>query len=223
MAKILIVEDDRELSESLGMLLTMNGFNVEYAYNSADGLQMLTNFQYDVAILDWHLPDGIGLNVCKKHRMNGGTTLILFLTGVSDIDSKTDGLDSGADDYLTKPFQPKELLARVRTLLRRPKGLLQDDKVVAGISLDSKMRTLSRADKTITLSRLECQIVDHLLQHRNQIFTSKALFDAVWPSDTDSNEQSVRVHVRGIRKKLEEGGFEDFIQSAAGGGWFIAG
>ncbi len=123
MAKLLLVEDDLELSLKLKEWLASQGYLLETVTTGEDALQMLNHFQFDILLLDWDLPGISGLEVCRQYRLSGGTSFILFLTGKGDISSKEQGFDLGADDYLVKPFDARELSSRIRSLLRRPAGL----------------------------------------------------------------------------------------------------
>src|SRR5690242_15662054 len=141
MPKLLVVEDDEELLRHISAWLSSEKYLVETANSGEDALQILGNFNFDVIILDWNLTGITGLEVCQKFRKSGGDTPIIFLTGESDIDHKELGLNSGADDYLTKPFNERELSARVKSLLRRSAGLLSNDLTVKGVTLDIVGRT----------------------------------------------------------------------------------
>ena len=146
MAKVLIIDDDSVLCDSLAGWLQLEGHTVETAGEGEDALQMLSNYQYDVIVLDWGLPTISGLDVLKRYRRNGGITPIIFLTGQGDVQSKKDGLDSGAEDYLTKPFASEELSARIRSLLRRPAALVPSVVTIGavGVCLNSKQVTVSQ-------------------------------------------------------------------------------
>lgn len=137
MAKILIIEDDVELANKVKDWLVFEKYTVDVAHNGADANHFLAAYQYDVIILDWSLPDGTGLDICKSFRSKGGVTPILFLTGKDSIESKELGLDSGADDYVTKPFHVKELGARVRALIRRTPGLQPQTISCAHLTLET--------------------------------------------------------------------------------------
>jgi DNA-binding response OmpR family regulator len=221
MAKILVVDDDDSLRQQLLQLLQSEGHQVEEARCGADGLQMLQNFVYDLAILDWSMPDLTGLEVCTKYRQGGGAALILFLTGNQEVERKAAGLDSGADDYLVKPFSVLELLARLRSLLRRPKSLLENKPTIGGYHLDPKKRQLQSGDRLVNFSQLETRILELLIASPGQIFTSRDLFKLAWSSESESSEQSVRVHIKSIRNKLAAAEIEDFIKTHKGGGWHV--
>src|SRR5277367_1275431 len=138
MAKILVVEDDANLSALIRNLLTVERHVVELATDGDDAIGMLKVFKYDLVVLDWKLPGKNGNAVCQEFRSRGGATPILMLTAKSSIEEKEAGLDSGADDYLTKPFDPRELMARIRALLRRPQAVASKELMIADLALDTK-------------------------------------------------------------------------------------
>ena len=151
MSKILLVEDDLEIAGWLSDWFKQENFVFETTDNGEDALQLLEQFEFDVIILDWGLPDITGIEVCKRYRSKGGDTPVLFLTGKGEIDDKEVGLDSGADDYLTKPFDVRELAARVRSLLRRPKQILPVELTVRGVALDLKTRVVREGSNHLRL------------------------------------------------------------------------
>jgi DNA-binding response OmpR family regulator len=223
MAKLLIIDDDQEFCQLLRHLMLPHGWTVEMAFNGSDGRQMLESFQYDVVLLDWTLPDGTGLNICREFRRSGKQTPIIFLTAMSDIDSKESGLDAGGDDYLIKPCDCRELLARIRSLRRRTAlEKAQDDKlIIRGVCLHADSRTISNGQSQTTLSAIECQLLEYLFRHPNKVFSSAQLFEAVWPSQTESTDATVRVHMAAIRKKLASINAEGFVKTLHKSGYII--
>lgn len=202
MAKILLVEDDVELTESLLSYLKLEHYAVEIARTGEDAWQLLVNFKFDVIVLDWGLPKMPGIEVLKKFRAAGGLTPIIFLTGRDDLFSKEAGLDSGADDYLTKPFDVRELAARIRSLLRRPSGLIPDKITVGNLVIEPESRKVFVDGTAVRLTNKEFSVLDFLIRHRNQIFGARALMQAVWPSDSESSEDTVRACVKNLRRKI---------------------
>jgi DNA-binding response OmpR family regulator len=221
MSKILLVEDDTEMAGWLKDWFKQENFVFESTDNGEDALQLLEQFEFDVIILDWGLPDITGLEVCKRYRSNGGDAPVLFLTGKGEIDDKEKGLDSGADDYLTKPFDVRELAARVRSLLRRPKQILPVELTVRGVSLDLKTRVVREGNNHLRLMPKECALLEFLMRHPDTIYSSKALLDSVWRSDSDSSEDTVRTCMRTLRLKLQKLGREDLIKTILGSGYII--
>ncbi len=156
MPKLLLVEDDLDLAKHLLQSLTDDHYSVETVSSGEEALQLLANFGFDIIVLDWSLPDLTGIDVCRRYRASGGLAPVLFLTGHSRLEDKENGLDSGADDYLTKPFEYRELGARLRSLLRRNQSTVMIDLSANGVSLDIGTRIVSAADKKVRLSQREC-------------------------------------------------------------------
>ena len=181
MAKVLIVEDDPQLQRKLQEWFISENHLVEAVDSGEDALQLLTNFKFDLVLLDWNLTDITGLNVCQRYRENGGTTPIIFLTGEGDIDHKEAGLNSGADDYLVKPFELRELAARIRSVLRRPHELLPSELKVGDVCLDPSKRSVTYGASQMHLMPKECALLEYLMRHPNHCFSAKTLLDAVWP------------------------------------------
>jgi len=203
MAKILLVDDDTRLSNQLCEWLASFNYVVETAFTGTDALQLLDAFSYDLILLDWELPDLPGLQVCHQFRSGGGTTPIIFLTGHGDIDHKEKGLDSGADDYLVKPFDVRELAARVRSLLRRPSDIALSLSI-KGVSLDVESRLASYNGREVRVSKRENALLEFMMRHPNRNYSAKTLADSVWPSDREGTEEAVRTTMKTLRYKLAE-------------------
>jgi DNA-binding response OmpR family regulator len=201
-AKLLVVEDDPEVKKALAAWLEMENHLVEIVELGGDALQLLQNFQYDVIILDWGLPDINGPEVLRRFRSAGGQTPVIFLTGKGDSQSITTGLDLGADDYLTKPVDMPVLSARIRSRLRRPGGLQSFKITVGNITLDSETRNVWMNGESIHLTNKEFVVLEFLMRHQNQLFGARALRDALWPSDSETSEDSVRVCIKKLRRKI---------------------
>lgn len=221
MAKILLVEDDSELADKLKFWFTSQGEILEHVSSGEDGLQVLGNFAFDLILLDWTLPGISGLDLCKQYRKSGGTTPVIFLTGRGDINSKEQGLDYGADDYLVKPFDVRELAARIRSVMRRPSSLLPSEVRIGNVVLDTKTRILTVDEGTSRLMPREAALLEYLMRHPNRIFGSKDLLNAVWPSDAEASSETVRSWMRNLRQKLSAAGKEDFIKTIPGSGYLI--
>jgi len=222
LAKILYVDDDEEIAERVQEWLATEGHTVELATNGEDGLQMLTGFQYDVILLDWNLPDMSGLDICGQYRRSGGGSWIIFLTGNSAIKYKEAGLDAGADDFLTKPFDIRELSARVRSALRRANTVYQAELKIGNLVLNTAKRTASvDGGDELHLMPKEAAVLEFLMRHPNKVFGAKALLDAVWPSDSEVSEGTVRTFIKNMRRKLDAAGKPDFIKTVPSLGYTI--
>ncbi|MBK7748279.1 MAG: response regulator transcription factor [Candidatus Obscuribacter sp.] len=221
MAKILLVEDDLELAERMQDWFTLENHALEVVHNGGDALQMLGSFEFDVIVLDWGLPGVAGIDVLRTYRKNGGTTPIIFLTGRGEIINREEGLDSGADDYMVKPFDVRELSARIRSLLRRPKGLLPTELTIQGLHLELETRTAKAGANAVHLMPKQCSLLEFLMRHPNRPFGAKALLDAVWPSESEASEDTVRTCMKTLRRQLANIGKEDLIKTVLGSGYLI--
>lgn len=221
MAKLLLVDDDSELLAGLARNLTGEGYVVETAGSGGDALQMLSAFPFEVVVLDWQLGDMTGLEVLRIFRQSGGTTPVLMLTGMSDLDSKESGLDAGADDYLTKPFETRELCARLRSILRRPSILTSSKLAAKGISLEVETRIISDGNQTVRLSQREAALLEFLLRHQNRHFSSSVIREMVWPLDSEGSDDTVRTCMRTLRQKLTKINRADLIQTDLKNGYII--
>ena len=220
MTRLLLVEDDFELQKQLVEWLKAEQYQVESVATGGDALQLLEQFHFDLVILDWDLDEISGLEVCKRHRKNGGATPILFLTGHAELEHKESGLDSGADDYMVKPFQVRELYARLRTLLRRPPVICQR-LTVQGASLEVESRTLFFGSEEVRLTRRECAVLEFLMRHTDRPYSSQALLDTVWPLDKDVSEQSVRTCMKTLRHKLAQMGCANLVKTEIRSGYIV--
>ncbi len=202
MAKILIVEDDINLCNQVVAWLANEMHTVEAVHDGKEGSQRLRLYDYELAILDWQLPEMSGIEVCRAFRAEGGSIPILMLTGKTTIESKETGLDSGADDYLTKPFHMKELSARIRALLRRPHAISSNVLEVRGLALDTVQKRLKKNGEEIQLSPKEFALIEYFMRHPDQIFSQEALLEKVWSSESDATILSVYTTVKTLRKKI---------------------
>ncbi len=220
MPKILLVEDNVELCNYLEQWFRQENIDFETAQTGEAALDFLAKHKFELIILDWDLPGVSGIEICKRYRADGGNSPVLFLTGKGEIDSKEIGLDSGADDYLVKPFEVRELGARMRSLLRRPKQVLLD-LTINGVSLDPKSRMVKTDAQTQKLMPKECALLEFLMRHPNKIHSTKDLLDAVWRSDSETSEDTARSCMRTLREKLKRLGREDLITTRLGSGYII--
>jgi DNA-binding response OmpR family regulator len=221
MSKFLLVDDDVGLCNQLREWFRDKAIDLEIVGSGGDALQMLKSYSYEMIFLDWHLPDMTGLTVCQKYRATGGKTHIIFLTGAGDIECKEAALLGGGDDYLVKPFDLRELYARVRSVLRRPLESVTEVVEIAGLVLDVQERTATVGDKQVRLTPREAGILEYLIKHAGRPFSASRLLSSVWPSDTDASDGTVRTCVLNLRKKLEILGKGDLIKLVVNSGYVI--
>jgi DNA-binding response OmpR family regulator len=205
MAKILLVEDNLDLVAMVQRFLVFEKYVVECVSDGAEALDHLKTFPYDLIILDWELPGMNGVDVCKEFRNRQGNTPILMLTGKDTISNKETGLNSGADDYLTKPFDLRELGARIRAILRRPPAVTAKESVYqAGhLTLDAIKHEVKSMGQPVELGPKEFQLLEFLMRHPNQVFTPEALLNMVWSSQSEATEEALRTAMKRLRKKID--------------------
>ncbi|CAN5194663.1 response regulator transcription factor [soil metagenome] len=203
MAKILIIEDDVDLTNTLKTLLSYEQHNVEVLHDGQEASDHLRIYHYDLLIIDWGLPNKSGLDVCKEFRAAGGTTPVLMLTGKDSVESKIHGLDSGADDYVTKPFHMQEIPPRIRALLRRPANTKQNLIAHGDLEIDSTKRTVTKAGIFIILTKREFQVLDYLMRNPGQVFTYETLLNRVWPTSSDATAVALRTTMKRLRQKVD--------------------
>lgn len=219
LAKILVVEDDEIISAVVEKVLTDEKYVVDAVATAADGLAYLDAVKYDLVILDWGLPDATGLEVCQTFREKGGAAPVLFLTGHALVDEKVQGLDAGADDYLTKPFNPKELLSRVRAILRRPPVVRANTVVVRDLELNSTEHIITKGGAELKLFPKEYTLLELFILHPRQVFSVDDLLDRVWKTDSEASVETVRMTILRLRQKVETEGEKPIIQTVRGAGY----
>jgi DNA-binding response OmpR family regulator len=204
-SKILLVDDDDNIILSVEEILTRNGYIVDIANRVEDADAMLAGFTFDLIILDWMLPGITGIDFLAKIRARGITTPVIMLTGMGESENKIRGLETGADDYLTKPFNREELLSRVRAVLRRPAMISQGSELqVSGVLLDTKSLKVTWHNKELQLTRQEYQLLELLMRNKNEVFSHDALVERAWSSFSESSPDTVRTHMSRLRRKFEE-------------------
>ena len=202
--RLLIVEDEVRLADTLRQLLNRQGYTADVYYDGISGLDNAMTGIYDLMVLDVMLPGMNGFQVVKKLREAGVATPVLMLTAKSDVGDRIHGLDCGADYYLTKPFEPEELLACVRTLLRRSGGQLQESDTLTwgDLSLERTTFTLSCAEREVRLSRREYDLMELLMRNGNQVVTKEQMLVKVWGYDSQVEDNNVEVYISFLRRKL---------------------
>ncbi|HEY9784785.1 MAG TPA: response regulator transcription factor [Candidatus Obscuribacterales bacterium] len=219
MAKVLVIEDEPDFSELIASYLKSEHYTVEVVDSGEEGLDRLKFYKYDVIILDWVLPGVSGVEVCRAFRGTGGTTPILMLTSKKHVDEKEAGLDAGADDYLTKPFELKELSARVRALLRRPSAFSGSVLKVGNLELEPNSFRVTRNGEEISLLPKEFALLEFLMRHPNQVFSPEAILDRVWASESEASPETIRTYIKRLRKKLDVEGKPSMLSTVHGVGY----
>jgi len=218
--RILIIEDDQAILKLLQRGLAYEGYTVDTAADGRGGLNQARDHQPDLVILDWMLPGMDGLEVCHRLRM-GGKVPILMLTAKDSIQDRVQGLDAGADDYMVKPFDLDELLARVRALLRRT----QTERIAilkfADLTLDTGTREATRGSRLVALTAKEYELLELFLRHPRQVLTREVIFDRVWGYDFGGESNVLEVYIRYLRQKLEEAGEPRLLHTVRGVGYVL--
>lgn len=221
MAKILLVDDDIEFADKLSRHLKTQGHIVDIANSGDDALQICNTLTFELLILDWQMPGMTGLQVCQKLRLLGKNFPIIFLTGLDDVSFKERGLDSGADDYLVKPVDVRELAARIRSVLRRPQRIKDSDLRAGDLRLDCTQQMISFGSKNLKITHREVAVLEFLIRHPNQLFTSRELRDSVWPADGSASDEAVRTCIKTLRQKIKSIECPELIKTVAGGGYTL--
>lgn len=201
--RLLLAEDEEDMSNALVKILKSNNYSVDAVYNGNDALDYLESDIYDGAILDIMMPGMSGIEVLKEARANGVKTPVLLLTAKSEIDDRVEGLDSGADDYLTKPFAMKELLARVRALTRRREEVVDSLLEYGNVSLDRLTYQLTTPKGSAKLGNKDFQMLEMLITNPGQIISVDQFMDKIWGYDSDAELNVVWVYISNLRKKLK--------------------
>ncbi|HNB22614.1 MAG TPA: response regulator transcription factor [Candidatus Melainabacteria bacterium] len=222
MAKIVVVEDDKDLVNLIKGILSVERHTVDSVHDGHEALTIIQMHPYDLVILDWMLPGRTGTEICKDYRARGGSAPILMLTAKSTIDDRAEGLDSGADDYLTKPFHPKEFSARVRALLRRPQSVMAKTLKAADIELDPGQVKVFKAKKEIHLLPKEFALLELFLRYPTQVFSAEALLDRVWNTDSSASLDTVRTYIKTLRKKIDADSKDSLIRTVHGVGYSLS-
>lgn len=219
--RLLLAEDERELSNALVTILKHSNYSVDAVYNGLDALDYLDAENYDGAILDIMMPKMDGLTVLKKIREKGNKIPVLLLTAKSEIDDRVAGLDSGADDYLTKPFATKELLARIRAMTRRQADLTDATLCVGNIKLDRSTYELSGPNGSFRLASKEFQMLEMLMANSGRLINTERFMEKIWGYDTDVEINVVWVYISYLRKKLTSIGANVAIKAARNMGYSL--
>ncbi len=221
--KILIIEDEHRIAQTIKKGLEQEGYAADLAFSGEEGFDLAMVEEHDLIILDLMLPVMDGMTICKTLRKEKIHTPILMLTAKAQVKDTIEGLDSGADDYLTKPFSFEELLARIRALLRRPKNRLDEIIIVGTLTLDAKKFIVKRSGKQIHLSTTEFSLLEYLMRNKGIIVSKEKIITHVWNYDSDILPNTVEAYIRNLRNKIETPfpGEEKLIFTVRGFGYKI--
>lgn len=219
--RLLLAEDERSLSRALCAILTKNNYTVDAAYDGEEALDYLAVGEYDGIILDIMMPKLDGLSVLKKIRSQGNLVPVLLLTAKSEVDDKVDGLDAGANDYLTKPFAAKELLARIRAMLRVQHQAPENRLTFGNITLDLGTYELSSASGSCKLAGKEFQMFEMLISNPKHLISTEHFMDKIWGYDSDAELSVVWVYISNLRKKLTALNADIRIKATRGSGYSL--
>jgi len=220
--RVLIVEDDHKIANALKKALTREKYAVDVSYDGDDGYAMATTEPYDIMIIDRMIPGEYnGVDIVKELRQSKIHTPVILLTALGSTIDKTRGLDSGADDYLVKPFALAELLARIRALLRRPNGTASNVLRLSSLTLDTTTYEVKREGKTIPLTSKEYALLEYMLRNQNRILTKDEITSHVWDYDADILPNTVEVYVKYLRDKIDKPFKTHLIQTIRGFGYKI--
>lgn len=218
-AKILIVEDNIELCENIVAWLSNELHNVDSCSDGVAALGYIKTYEYDAIVLDWALPKMSGYEILKQIRSQGNATPVLMLTGRRDIDDKEQALDAGADDYLTKPFEMRELSARLRVMIRRAAGAPANTLKIADIELDKQSKRVTKNGAELKLMRKDFEILELLMSYPNKVFSAETLIERIWTADATANPEVVRKHINRIRSQIDTKGQASLIRTVHGVGY----
>ena len=221
--RILVIEDEEKLADSLKRGLEKSGYAVDCLFDGESGARRLevSHADYDLVILDLMLPKKNGFEVCKEIRANGLSIPVLILTARDMTDDKVTALDSGADDYLTKPFSFNELLARVRALLRRPTGNIGSELRLGDLVLKPAEREVYAGDKKVTLTLKEFELLHFLMRHPGEVLNREEIYVHLWDVADNSMSNTIDVHVKNLRKKLGKENHGALLETIRGVGYRI--
>jgi DNA-binding response OmpR family regulator len=219
MANIIFVDDDEKLVDSLMQWLRHENFTVDAVYLGKDALQMLKMNEYDIVILDRNLPDMEGLDICRSYRAIGGQAPVLMLTGKGSISDKEEGLEGGADDYLTKPFHPRELVARLRALMRRPRAMQATVLEAGGVKLDVTNRIVTKNGQQVHLTPIEFSLLEFFMKNPRQLFSADILLHRVWGDSEEGSIDAIYTCIRRLRQKLDTKKEPSIIRTVHGVGY----
>jgi two-component system phosphate regulon response regulator PhoB len=223
-AKMLLVEDDAALAELLIWHFQRENFDIRHTVDGEEALLIAQESPPDLVLLDWMIEGLSGIEVCRRLRRMPATqnVPIIMLTARGEEEDRVRGLETGADDYVTKPFSPRELVARVGAVLRRVRPALAGEQLTyADVEMDTVGHKVRRAGKTVPLGPTEFRLLQHFLEHPGWVFSRERLLDSVWGHDADIEPRTVDVHIRRLRQAINAGGLPDIIRTVRSAGYAL--
>lgn len=219
--RILVVEDEKHLNRIISEAVEDEGYSVDSCYNGVEALEYLACADYDVIILDIMMPKMNGLELVRRLRSEGNSTPVLFLTARDAVADRVEGLESGGDYYLTKPFDFQELMAVVRVMTRKYTGNRSNVYTIADLSLDSNTRTVTRAGKNIDLTAKEFSLLEYMMRNKGVVLSREMIENNLWNYDYEGGTNVVDVYVGYLRKKMDTGFSQKLIHTVWGTGWVL--
>lgn len=220
--KILFAEDDKRLGKITYFMLQKEFSHVDWVDNGEDAYEFASSASYDVLILDWMMPKRNGIEVCHSLRKDGHQEAIIILTAKDALEDKIQGLDSGADDYLVKPFQFEELLARIRAVFRRQSKIIEQVINIQNFSLHVEGQILYKDEEVVHLTKKEYQLLELLLRNRKQVLTREQIIDYIWGFDSGVSDNALDALVKLVRKKIDDIDHPSLIQNVRGVGYKVS-
>jgi len=220
--RLLVVEDERQIASFLERGLKEEGYAVDVVYNGNDALDWTVAVEYDAIVLDVLLPGRDGFSVCRELRARGSTTPVLMLTARDAVDDRVNGLDSGADDYLVKPFAFKELLARLRAVTRRQSDSRTTELHLADLTLNTLTHMAQRGERRIELTTKEYNLLEFLMRNPNRVLSRTQIAEHVWNLDFVAESNVVDVYIRYLRRKIDDESELKLIKTVRGSGYLIS-
>jgi two-component system, OmpR family, phosphate regulon response regulator PhoB len=219
MARILVVEDELELAKLISNWLRRDHHLVEVAHDGTTALHQLSISSYDVVVLDWMLPELSGVEVCKRYRQQGGNAPVIMITAKQNLDDKETGFEAGIDDYVTKPFQLKELAMRVKAVLRRTGSEHHTKFKFLDVEIDVEHHRVLKDGHEVHLLPKEFRLLEFFFRHPSRVFNADELISSVWEMDSTAHHDTVRGHITRLRRKLDSPGHPSVIETVHGVGY----
>jgi two-component system phosphate regulon response regulator PhoB len=220
--QILIVEDEKPIRDMIAFALKRAGYDVQEAGDCRTARSLLADHRPDLLLSDWMLPDMSGLELTRQLKRDAATRElpVILLTARSAEGDKIAGLEGGADDYITKPFSPRELLARIQAVLRRSAGQAGEERIgLEGLELDKASHRVSVGERTIALGPTEYRMLEFFMSHPDRVYSREQLLDRIWGGNVYVEERTIDVHIRRLRKALEDSGHDRLVQTVRGAGY----